>query len=88
MGLGQHPGDLSTPRLISQVAHDGCSQIGHCGRIKHAVQGQLYAEEIDTYSGEQLGNFPQAFTHLALINAVLHVIATERLDDGAMPGQD
>jgi GH15 family glucan-1,4-alpha-glucosidase len=42
---------------------------------------ELYAEEIDTHSGQQLGNFPQAFTHLALINAVLHVIATEGLED-------
>jgi alpha,alpha-trehalase len=38
---------------------------------------ELYAEEIEARSGQQLGNFPQAFTHLALINAVLHVIATE-----------
>ena len=38
----------------------------------------LYAEEIDAASGRHLGNFPQAFTHLGLINAVLHVIATER----------
>jgi GH15 family glucan-1,4-alpha-glucosidase len=40
---------------------------------------ELYAEEIDPHTGQQLGNFPQAFTHLALINAVLHVIATEQL---------
>ena len=37
----------------------------------------LYAEELEPYSGTHLGNFPQAFTHLALINAVSHVIAAE-----------
>ena len=34
----------------------------------------LYAEELDVSSGRHLGNYPQAFTHLALINAVTHVI--------------
>ena len=38
---------------------------------------ELYAEEIEAKSGRHLGNFPQAFTHLALINAVLHVIDME-----------
>ena len=37
----------------------------------------LFAEELDPRSGRHLGNFPQAFTHLALINAVLHVIRDE-----------
>jgi GH15 family glucan-1,4-alpha-glucosidase len=38
----------------------------------------LYAEELDASSGRHMGNFPQAFTHLGLINAVLHVIADQQ----------
>lgn len=40
----------------------------------------LYAEEIDPRSGRHLDNFPQAFSHLALINAVIHVIQAEQPD--------
>lgn len=42
----------------------------------------LFAEELEADSGRHLGNFPQAFTHLALINAVSHVIADEQREDG------
>jgi GH15 family glucan-1,4-alpha-glucosidase len=45
--------------------------------ISYASPLELYAEEIDTRTGRHLGNFPQAFTHLALINAVMHVIRAE-----------
>jgi GH15 family glucan-1,4-alpha-glucosidase len=38
----------------------------------------LYAEELEASSGRHLGNYPQAFTHLALINAVTHVIQSQQ----------
>jgi GH15 family glucan-1,4-alpha-glucosidase len=52
--------------------------------LSYASPLGLYAEEIDPHSGRHLGNFPQAFTHLALINALMHVIhADEELDAGS-----
>ncbi|MBO2446504.1 glycoside hydrolase family 15 protein [Actinomadura barringtoniae] len=45
--------------------------------LSYASPLQLYAEEIDPHTGRHLGNFPQAFTHLALINAVMQVIQAE-----------
>jgi alpha,alpha-trehalase len=45
--------------------------------LSHASPLGLYGEELDPDTGRHLGNFPQAFTHLALINAVMHVIRAE-----------
>ena len=56
-----------------QRARDICEKV-----LSYASSLLLYGEEIDPKSGRQLGNFPQAFTHLALINAVMHVIRTEQ----------
>jgi GH15 family glucan-1,4-alpha-glucosidase len=64
-------------------ARDLCEKL-----LSYASPLQLYAEEIEPRSGRHLGNFPQAFTHLALINAVLHVIRHEQgaADGFAFPG--
>jgi GH15 family glucan-1,4-alpha-glucosidase len=43
----------------------------------------LYAEEYDVDTGYHLGNFPQAFSHLALIEAAGRIIAAERLREFA-----
>jgi alpha,alpha-trehalase len=53
-------------------ARDMCEKL-----LAYASDLGLYAEEIDTSTGRHLGNFPQAFTHIALINAVMHVIRAE-----------
>ena len=41
----------------------------------------LYAEEFDAATGRHLGNFPQAFSHLALIEAAARIIVAERVAD-------
>ncbi len=52
---------------------------GLCEKLlSYASPLDLYAEQLDAVTGRHLGNFPQAFTHLALINAVVHIITAER----------
>jgi GH15 family glucan-1,4-alpha-glucosidase len=58
--------------------------LAHVGRLEDAQRWfekllafasplLLYSEEADTRTGELLGNFPQAFTHLALIGAAVNI---------------
>ena len=77
--------------LVSALAEIGEREAARklCERLlAYASPLELYAEEIDPVTGRHLGNFPQAFTHLALINAVMHVIRVEQLAgmEGRTPG--
>jgi GH15 family glucan-1,4-alpha-glucosidase len=66
-------GRLDEARLTFEKMHTYANHLG------------LYSEEIGA-TGEQLGNFPQAFSHLALISAAVNL--DYQLDHGAgvMPG--
>ena len=41
----------------------------------------LFAEEFDARTARHLGNFPQAFSHLALVDAAMRLILRERLGE-------
>ncbi|HMI69930.1 MAG TPA: glycoside hydrolase family 15 protein, partial [Solirubrobacteraceae bacterium] len=80
------PGEEGTFAICSFWLVSALAEIGEHDRARalcekmlgYASPLALYAEEIDARSGRHLGNFPQAFTHLALINAVMHVIRADQ----------
>jgi GH15 family glucan-1,4-alpha-glucosidase len=49
--------------------------------VKVASPLGLYAEEYDVDTGLDLGNFPQAFSHLALVEAAGSIILAERIQE-------
>jgi GH15 family glucan-1,4-alpha-glucosidase len=76
-GLGGHEGTFSicTFWYVEALARAGLldeARLTSEKMLTYANHLGLYAEEIGP-TGEQLGNFPQAFTHLALISAAINL---------------
>jgi GH15 family glucan-1,4-alpha-glucosidase len=78
-------GEEGTFTICSFWLVSALAQIGETERARELCEKLLsfasplllYAEEIDSASGRHLGNFPQAFTHLSLINAVMDLLGAE-----------
>ncbi len=81
-------GEEGTFLICSFWLVSALSEIGELREAEHLCERlltyasplHLYAEELEASSGRLLGNFPQAFTHLALINAVTHVVEAQQSD--------
>jgi len=79
-------GEEGTFLICSFWLVSALSEIGEHRQAEHLCERllsyssplELYAEELEASSGRHLGNYPQAFTHLALINAVTHVIDAQQ----------
>lgn len=67
-------GELSTARATMEAAVGFANDLG------------LLAEEVDPSSGELLGNFPQAFSHIGLINAAWAISQAEAKHAGVLEG--
>jgi len=57
LALGGGSADEAESRIAAQLGY--ANDVG------------LFAEEVDPGTGDALGNFPQAFTHIGLVNACL-----------------
>jgi GH15 family glucan-1,4-alpha-glucosidase len=79
-------GEEGTFLICSFWLVSALSEIGEHREAEHLCERllsysstlELYGEELEASSGRHLGNYPQAFTHLALINAVTHVVDAQQ----------
>jgi GH15 family glucan-1,4-alpha-glucosidase len=68
-GILAQRGDLEEARTVFERGLSYANDVG------------LFAEEIDPDSGSALGNFPQAYTHVGLINGALFLAETDKHND-------
>ena len=87
------PGREGTFTICSFWLVSALCEIGELDRARRLCERllsfasplDLFGEEIDSETGRHMGNFPQAFTHLALINAVMHIIHAEQSEATPAP---
>jgi GH15 family glucan-1,4-alpha-glucosidase len=80
------PGDEGTFTLCTFWLVECFAMLGELDRahelfervVAYANDVGLFAEEIDPATGEALGNFPQAFTHIGLVNAAWAISLAEQ----------
>ncbi|GHO50233.1 glycoside hydrolase family 15 protein [Ktedonospora formicarum] len=87
-GIGTYEGDFGACSfwLAESLARSGCPQEGRLlleKMLSFSNHVGLFAEEVGPV-GEALGNYPQAFTHLALITACVNI--DRALDDKSDQG--
>lgn len=79
---------LTTFWLVDALAMSG--RIDEAGELFEGMLGRanhlgLYSEQIDPRTGEMLGNYPQAFTHIGLINSSLYLAHARGIQVPAPP---
>lgn len=85
LGSDDLPGDEGTFSVCTFWLVQSLAAIGEIGRARelfervtsYANDVGLFSEELDPVSGELLGNFPQAFTHIGLVNAAWAIAQAE-----------
>jgi GH15 family glucan-1,4-alpha-glucosidase len=85
-GVDGLPGEEGTFLLCTFWLAQALALAGHLDRARAVFERAiafvndvgLLAEEVDSVSGELLGNFPQAFSHIGLVNAAWAISEAER----------
>lgn len=89
-----HEDDFGAPSSAFTICSfwwaEALALAGHLGEAeerfdevaRHANPLGLFSEDIGIETGELLGNFPQAYTHVGLINAALTIGTLQRARDG------
>lgn len=86
-GVGGPEGAFLLPSFWAVEARALAGDVGGARTELHALLGYLsplglYSEEVDPDTGAMLGNVPQGFSHLGLVNAIFRLEEIKRMAEG------